>query len=550
MMYHGLVGSSPEDQPQFRDVRVDIFDAIQKRSSVDMAIALKLPPLWWEDKLAAIIAEAHQYRDEVIASLIPPGNPLLMVPESTPLAHPDWRVRANAARILANLDVREAIPEMVPLLAVEDDSQKASFPYVAYSLAKMQTPQTRQALVKFLETEDPWLRVDAAGALAKWPLKDVSSDLMHAMLNPHPMTDYAAVAITREHKPGELLQLSSDQQEGALEVIIGLVQAAQSTFANDTTILEDLEPVLEQVARLAEEKRTPRRLRALWDLCDLLSAQSDSSEMKAHANNIRTKFSQSEYASGLLKYFKIPELRKDHEFRHAIKLAAHYQLEEAASAVIEELNPDSTYLDESIEAIASIGSADAAPHLVRLVEQLVDVDDRITRTPSKQPVFEENPVQAKSYWQALKAMGSFPQDESVSCLLKCSHDFASDKRQQALASLIDTGSNSEIKTKYGLAISGIVKNALDDPAAPVRVTALSGVQKLTLLDLIPNAVKMSGAKEASVSRQATKTLSLLAESGHATEVSTALKTSIAVEKDSFRRQRLNSLLDTVSSKLS
>jgi hypothetical protein len=47
LLYHGLVGSMPENQRQFDDIRADIRKALSERSSVQLCIALKLPPLWW-----------------------------------------------------------------------------------------------------------------------------------------------------------------------------------------------------------------------------------------------------------------------------------------------------------------------------------------------------------------------------------------------------------------------------------------------------------------------------------------------------------------------
>jgi hypothetical protein len=53
MLYHGLVGSSPENSRSFKDLRADLRDAVKHQSAVEMSIALKVPPLWWDDKLAS-----------------------------------------------------------------------------------------------------------------------------------------------------------------------------------------------------------------------------------------------------------------------------------------------------------------------------------------------------------------------------------------------------------------------------------------------------------------------------------------------------------------
>lgn len=546
MLYHGLVGTSPEDQPKFKDVRADIFDAILKKSSVEMAIALKLPPLWWEDKLAAIFAEAHEYRDEVVACLMPPIDPFTTAPEADPVHHPDWRVRANSAKILANMEVHEAIPALVTALEDEDETQKAGFCHIAYALSKMHTPQTRMALTKQLDNTDPWLRVDAFAALSKWPLKEVSADLMEGLLKPNSMSDYAAVAVAREHKLSELLQLPGHQAEGALEVVVGVLQALQSTYANDTTLGAELESSFGKVEELTLSNPNPRRVRALLDLCDYIIENGESSAVQLKAQSAKSRFAEKKFSQDLLGWFEKPQAERNGEFRHAVKLAAHYKMAEVAPHVIEELKPDSSYVNESVEAMARIGGTEAAPHLVRLIDQLVDLDDRTSKTLSKAPVFEENPASAKTYWMALRAMGSLPQTESLDCLLRASKDFASDKRQQAIESLIEIGRDHSIRTKYGDKITETVRSAFADPAAGVRVAAIAGIAKLGLIDMISDVVKLTWSRETAVARQAKATLLQLAAEGHGAEVSAALKAGLASEKDVYRRQRLTALLADVS----
>lgn len=546
LLYHGLAGTSPLDQPQFKDVRADIFDAILKKSSVEMAIALKLAPLWWEDKLASIFAEAHQYREEVISCLIPETDPLQTVPEADPLRHPDWRVRANAARILATLGVEKAVPPLVRNLDEDAENVSASFCHTAYSLAKLQTPQARLALSKHLDHEDPWFRVDVIGALAKWPLTDVASDLMNAMQRTHAMTDYASVALTRDYKASQLLRLPGEYREGALEVVLGLVQAAEGTFSSDTAIVEDIEDCLDEVSALANEDPTPRRLRALIELCDFLDRRSESASVRTRAMNAKQHFAKPEYTEKLLAWLAAPENQSIGEFRHAVKLAAHYNIASAESHILKHLKADSPYVNESIEALGVMSNPEAAPHLVRLLEQLIDVDERTSRSMSKQPVSEDDPLKAKTYWQGLRALGSLPHEDSVRYLLKATNDFAADKRREAIASLVELAQNEGIRNQYGTEIVSTVQTALTDASPPVRVTALDGIDRLQLVDLIPAAVKLTAAKETAVWKQAAETLTQLAEAGYAPQVSAALQASIQSERDEYRRQRLTGILNGVS----
>jgi 16S rRNA A1518/A1519 N6-dimethyltransferase RsmA/KsgA/DIM1 with predicted DNA glycosylase/AP lyase activity len=228
-----------------------------------------------------------------------------------------------------------------------------------------------------------------------------------------------------------------------------------------------------------------------------------------------------------------------------MNLAAHYKLKSAEPFILPHLNLDSYFLDEAIEATATIGGAETAPRLVQLINQLVDIEDRTNRPLSKQNVFEEKAAQAKTYWLGLKALGNLPYDQSADLLLKATHDFAPDKRQQALASLVHIATDSAVSDRRQQIVDS-VRAGLADPAPSVRVAALSGVEKLAVLDLIPEAVRMTSAKENAVVRQARRTLAHLAQDGHGALVTQSLKSALASERDAFRRQRLGSLLDDVS----
>lgn len=550
MLYHGLVGTSPEDQPQFENVRANVHEAILRKSPVEMAIALKLPPLWWEEKLQAIFAEAHQYREETIRCLMPPGNPVELVPEANPIGHPDWRVRSNAARTLGHLGVMEAIPNLVAEITDEnlneDDNKKASFCHFVYALSKLQSPQSRIALTSQLENPDPWLRVDAAGALAKWPLADVAPDLMRSLLTPHALADYAAVAISREHSPSELLSLSGDLKEGALEVIIGLSQAAQSTFANDTTFGDALESSFDTVYSLAKEKPSPRRLRALFELSEFIKSTSADEELIDKAAKAEAAFNTPQYADELAQYFADPN-KDSQQLGHAIKLAARYKLKQVSEQVRENLKPDSPFLNESIETLGAIGTAEDAPYLVDLINSLVDLDDRTNRELNKQAVFEDDPTASKSYWSALRALGHIPSDEGIEMLLKASGDFAADKRQQALASLIANATeNPEIRESHRATIIDRVLSSLDDPSTKVRIVAITGIENLALTGSINAIIPLIFSRSTGVARQARTTLVNMALNGHKDQIVPALQSALKAERDAYKRQRLQSMLDSIT----
>jgi HEAT repeat protein len=547
MLYHGLVGTTPEDQPQFKDVRADIFDAILKRSAVEMAITLKLPPLWWEEKLAAIVGEAHHYHEELIACLVPPHDTSAdIAPEAEPLKHPDWRVRSNAVRILAEINATTTIPDIVAALEQADDELKASFCYIIYSLAKMRTPESRAAIVKQLDNSDPWLRVDALGALSKWPLAEVSSDVARALLSTHSLSDYAAVAVAKNYTPLEVLSLPGNDAEAGSELVIGLTEAAQGPFINDTTFRAGLEESFSRVYEMAQEKPSPRRLRALLELSAFILEFGEEADVQKKAELARAEYSDKAFGEKVMSWLKADHAESDPEFRHALKLVAHYRLTEAAPHVQRYLVRDSSLLNEAIEAVGTVGGEGAGGQLVELINGLVDLDERTTKPLSKQPVFEENASDAKTYWLALKSLGNLPAQESADLLIKATRDFAPDKRQQAYSALIQIAQNPKIMENNREQIVGIIRDGLSDPAAPVRVSAVSGIEKLALLDLIPEAIKLTAAKENSVIRQARRSLARLAQDGHAPVVVQSLKSAVAAERDTFRRQRLSMLLDDIS----
>src|SRR5690348_17129006 len=104
LLYHGLIGSSPEGQRSFKDVRADLLAAVKNKSSLQMGITLKLMPLFWEDKLKAIVAEIKDtQKDAILACLMPDNSDGMLAPNQNPPFAEDWRVRANAATLIGYL---------------------------------------------------------------------------------------------------------------------------------------------------------------------------------------------------------------------------------------------------------------------------------------------------------------------------------------------------------------------------------------------------------------------------------------------------------------
>jgi hypothetical protein len=451
-----------------------------------------------------------------------------------------------------------AVPRMVTALDDEAPEQKAAFCHIAYSLAKLRTPQSRMALSKHLYSEEPWFRVDAAGALAFWPLAEVAQDLMTAIQDPHALTDYASVAIAKQHQPAELLRLQDDLlQEGALEVSIGLLQATAGTFSSDILVESRLHSCLPRIVELADQHGTPRRWRAVLELCDWICKDLDDiayqdrtvnkDKTLADIRQIRERFSAERVGPLLLDW-----LRENHlnladgsQLRHASKLCATFNLADAAPYLIPVAAPQSRAVNEAIDALAQLHALEAAPHLVQLAGQIVDVDERTAKMPNKQAVFEDNPAAAKTYWHILKALACMPTSDTIEYLLKASRDFAADKRQQALASLICVGSAAELKTTYATPVKDRVSEGLADPSPQVRVAALQGVAELQLFSLLPEVVKLTQSRETSVWKQATSTVKRLHADGFSGQVEESIGTAAARERDQYRRDKLRSLLDSL-----
>ena len=174
MLYHGLAGTTLENQRQYKDVRAYILAAIRRKNSQNLCINLKLAPLWWEDKLQRIFAEANESSGEAtINCLLPDISGGQEARELDPLMHEDWRVRANAATVLAFLCGQQGLDHL-PVVLIDsliDTAYSASpaFCHIARSMSVLRTSIAKEALgqARFY-TRSPGLRVDSVSALAKW----------------------------------------------------------------------------------------------------------------------------------------------------------------------------------------------------------------------------------------------------------------------------------------------------------------------------------------------------------------------------------------------
>jgi hypothetical protein len=197
--------------------------------------------------------------------------------------------------------------------------------------------------------------------------------------------------------------------------------------------------------------------------------------------------------------------------------------------------------DAIVEAVEKLGDVSATKQLVAMVGRLVDMDDRINRPASKQPVVEDKESESKTYWQILKALGNLPAPNSMTLLTTATNDFAPDKREQALASLISAyEKNNSLMSKTS--VQDILKKGISDPSPAIRVVALDGIARLQKIDLLEQVFDAFDAREISVTKQAKSTLSALWTGGHRSKIESEVQTRLKKEGDEFKRKKLQEFL--------
>lgn len=551
MLYHGLVGSSAENTKQFKDVRADLLDALKSGKSAELSIALKLPPQWWDDKLQTIFSELDQETRQVAARLLleqPPAESL----SKSALMHDDWRVRSNAAVILASLDAHEAAEQLHASLIDTANNTSAAFCHIANALGTLQLSSSKRVLHDHLNHPELWIRVDSAAALSKFKPNEVIEHLATALCNQHDMSDYVAVAVSRSIPPAEFLNHGRKEvQDGGCAMLIGLVTASNQTFTPDVVIEAnaiDCYPKLRELA--AKEPSSAVRAAALLAFSDWIEANR---ELLGNNNDVPTTntlneaksryLENPEFASSLVSSLNSKDSRIDE--RHAMRLSGNLQVKDALPYLVARLDKNSPMLADVVDAIGAIGLDDGTP-LTQLGRSFVDIEDRINLPPSKHPVEEKDAHAAKMYWHILRALGKSVDPGSREFLSAACRDFAPDKREQALESLVKswTHLNSEKKEKQRADTIQCISTALDDSSVQVRIAALKGVSSLDAIDLLSKVLKHTDAKEASLSRQAFSTLFDLNRSSNK-KVEDAVQGKMTPELDPHKRKKLAEFLDTL-----
>lgn len=573
LVYHGLIGSSPENQRDFKDVRADIASAVGRKNSHSLCIHLKLPPLLWEDKLKRIFTELYENSPEnTLASLMPPKSDDYEVQDYDPLRHQDWRVRSNAALILAHLKVLNSQENIARALAATADSTTPAYCHISRAMGSFQTEQAKAALAEQLDNVEPWIKVDSVTALAQWPLSATAHLLGAAFKHHHDFTDYASVGLSRNHAPLEFLKpnaaASASEQEmvelGAA-IIVGLLDASKATFSASPEILTEanIYECLTPLAEAFQKQPTALRMRALHQLTEwidnnyslVFEATADAAVLESAKKICLDKDARARVVAEIeAAALALPKPRNDSaelpaelplsSLRHGFKLAGEAQLTELLGLMTSLLNAPQAvaYRDVIIEALGRLGDSASAAPLIKLAQQLVNVESRGMLAPSASPVVESDPEASKSYWYILQALGNLHNEDALDFLVKASKDHASDKREAALAAIVKLLAENRALDKNNSG-SEIVAHSLNDPSTQVRLAALQGVAAMNLQTSIATVSRMINAQEISVARASFDTLETLAENGGKAAVKEAL---IEVKKTTSATNKLKKIDDFIA----
>lgn len=543
LLYNGLIGSSPENQPNYKDVRNDIVDAVNRESPAKMAIALKLSPLWWQDRLEKIFSE--------IAALNRPGAVNCLIAEldsyndtvgdSTPLSHTNWQVRANAARMLAFLDVKEATPRLIQLLKQTQNEHKSAFCHYAYSLAALGSEQARKALCDELTNEEPWFKVDAAGALSHWPLPSIVGELTEALLSGSPLDDYMAVAISRKHNLNELAEFQDDDaQEAFTEMALALHRGLTGPLHSEHQAASQLQTAAPRINELAHSKPSPRRIRAAICINEWVGTSA--------SNTIRD-LSNREHYDTVKRTLEAANTSTDKEItqlKHALHLCGRFKLTELAPHLTPLIHADFPALPDLLESVSELGNSSDAPQIAKIIQEKIDMQSRSILAMSAHPVVETDEEASLIYWAALKALGAMPHPAAVEILAKAVNDYAPDKREQALLSLQKICLSQSMQSEYKGDLKELIKERLNDPSSAVQKAALTGVSLHKMNDLLPEVLKTLGSRESSLQRQSADTIFVLSEGPSKETVRQTLEASIKKEIDASKRNRMQDVLDRIS----
>lgn len=555
LLYHGLIGSSPEGQRSFRDVRADVLAAVKSKSSLQMGITLKVMPLFWEDKLKAIIAEIKDtQRDEILTCLMPDNRDGMLAPNQNPPFAEDWRVRANAATLIAYVGGPNAVEVLINSLNDTAGSAKSAFCHTVLALAAIKNPVALSAIEAYLFSDEQWFHVDAVNAISHWPFETVAEILAAGLTSINNLSDYAAFATARNHKPITFIKDNrTNVQNGGMAMILALCSPDHKAFQPDQIIPFDLGSCYDDVIKLAKGSGSALRVRAALSLIDWLGVNRLSMSSDAHQvpdektladakNSLLTEETKQELSAKFAQHTWHKERSgavKDLEGLCLIEMIGEFK-DESQVAKLEELasREDSPYTDFAVDALGKIGNSSTSEKLIEIAKRLVNTDDRSTKAASAQPVTEEDPQGSLTYWHILNALGNLKSNQSFDFLLSAVQDFAPDKRQKALTSLISVGKSLSLPADKSTAMREHLLSAFKDPSTQVRHAAIESAAVLGDPSLIEEVAAMTNARETSLWKEANRALKTLSQQGHKDKVLTELTKRLQSTNDQTRRERI------------
>lgn len=564
LLYHSLLGSSPEGQRAFRDVREDVLAAVKNKSSVQMNIALKLKPLFWEDKLKTIVAEIKDtQKDALVSCLLPDNSDGSLAPNQNPILSDDWRVRANAASLIAYIHAPNAVEALSKSLDDTAENAKSAFCHTVLALASFKTPAALNAIDQYTFAEEPWFRVDSINALSHWPLDIAAQVLAEALTSVNNLSDYAAFAAARNHKPIAFLKDDrANVQDGGMSMILALCHPNHKAFTAEQFLPLELSSTFELAIQRSNEVHSALRLRAALYLIDWIhnnrlalnpgidkSVPSQNELDTARESlltdqikqDISAKFAKHQWQNDRVSMLKDLEGVCLIELLGEFKDAAHNtKLEELAS------RSKAIYTNAAIDALGKIGSASAADKLIDISKKLINQETRATKAPSAQPVVEEQLAETQTYWHILQALGNLHTETSFNYLMAATQDYAPDKREKALSSLISTGRNLNLEGARRSEMLGVLTASFKDPSSLVKQTAIRSAAGLGDSALIEEIAAMALAKETSLWKEAFSSLKTLAETGHKEKVVAELQKKVSATSDQAKRERIQKLISDLN----
>ncbi len=559
LLYHGLVGSAAENQREFKDVRADIKLAVESRDSRQMASVLKLPPQWWDERLKTIFSEFDD-KKLVIALLAPDVKDDAMTFEDVPLLSPDWQVRANAALQLAHLMAAEAVEKMEESLHDTRGSAPLAFCHQAYALGRLEITSSESALARYLDDEEPWIRVDAAGALAELTKERASASLIAALVQKHKLSDYSAVAVTRNIKPQTLFEKEDELSKLAgCELVLDILDAAKQTFSDDIVIEARLPECFPLLARTLQNSPSCPVARSACALAAWLETHRGYTLLSPPPVEILEELLTYKESAGCrqlvedtlarLDSVSQPNLVETTHLRSAIALAGELVTPATTKSLLKLLKAGHSLFDDTVAALTESGAPEAAQPLISLAREMIDIDDRCEQTKAMHPVVESEPEEARTYWLILRALAKMPSRATLDFLLKCTGDYAPDKRSQALESLVRAtyASAESERASVASAVNTRLTDSLCDPSVEVRKVALRGIAQLAVVEDLKSVVLQTRAREVSLSKEAFETLSELAKKGHKTVVVETVTQALKTETDGHKRQKLRDFIDQMPS---